>query len=292
MPPMNAAAPVLTGIRDWSEAYDVALCDVWGVLHDGITPHPAAARALINFRRRGGTVVLVSNAPRPAIHVMPHLDNMKVTRDAWDAFVTSGDVTRALIEKQGGRPYYWLGPERDAPLFEGLEAQSVPFEQAEFIVCTGLYNDDVETPDDYREILGRALDRSLPMICANPDIVVERGDKLIYCAGAVAEAYAAMGGDVAYAGKPHGPIYAAALELAASRRGREVEMGRVFALGDALRTDVAGANGLGVASLFVARGIHTHELGIADEPLDQARLDRLLATATVRPTAAIDKLAW
>ena len=159
-------------------------------------------------------------------------------------------------------------------------------------MCTGLYNDDVETPDDYREILSRALSRSLPMICANPDIVVERGDKLIYCAGAVAEAYAAMGGSVAYAGKPHGPIYAAALELAASKRGREVRLNRVFALGDALRTDVAGAAGLGVDSLFVARGIHTHELGIADTPLDQPRLDRLLENAPVRPTAAIDKLAW
>ncbi|MEJ1938805.1 TIGR01459 family HAD-type hydrolase, partial [Nostoc sp. NIES-2111] len=215
-----------------------ALCDVWGVLHDGIHPHPAAAEALLNFRRRGGTVVLVSNAPRPAIHVMPHLDHMNVSREVWDAFVTSGDVTRALIEQQGGKPYYWLGPERDAPLFDGLEAPSVPFEDAEMVVCTGLYNDDVETPDDYRDILERALARRLPMICANPDIVVERGDKLIYCAGAVAEAYAAMGGEVAYAGKPHRPIYAAALELAASKRGGEIDMTRVFALGDALRTDV------------------------------------------------------
>lgn len=283
--------PVLDGIAEWSSRYEVILCDIWGVLHDGLHAHRAAADALNRFRQRGGTVVLVSNAPRPAASVVPHLDHLGVPRDAWDGIVTSGDVTRAVLEGEDA-PYFWLGPERDFPLFEGLAAPRVEFEAARTLVCTGLLHDERETPEDYRDLLGRARERGMRFVCANPDLVVERGGELVYCAGALAEAYAELGGEVVFAGKPHRPIYESALAIAASLRKRETELARVLAVGDALRTDVAGAEGLGCDSLFVARGIHTHEIGIAALALDHGLLSAFLSAAEVHPTAAIDKLAW
>jgi HAD superfamily hydrolase (TIGR01459 family) len=283
--------PVLTGIRDWIAPYEIVLCDVWGVLHDGLTAHPAAAEALTRFRQGGGTVVLVSNAPRPGHSVVPHLDELGVPRSAWDGIVTSGDVTRALLEAEH-RPYFWLGPDRDAPLFEGLTAERASFEAASLIVCTGLVADEHETPADYADLLAKARSRDLPFVCANPDLVVERGGDLVYCAGALAEAYEALGGKTIQAGKPYPPIYEAALAIAEGIRKAPPRLDRVVAIGDALRTDVAGAATLGCNSLFVARGIHTHELGIADRPLDEAAMGKLLTGAAPRPTAAIDKLAW
>jgi HAD superfamily hydrolase (TIGR01459 family) len=287
----SGSPSVLHGVASFLDAYDLILCDIWGVLHDGVRAHPGAGEALKHFRARGGTVVLVSNAPRPADEVVPYLDNLGVIREAWDGIVTSGDVTRSMIEVADG-PYCWLGPQRDWPLFAGLATAPVAFEEARTIVCTGLVDDTVETPDDYGDYLARALARGMDVLCANPDLVVERGKDIIYCAGAIAEAYAALGGTVRYAGKPHRPIYDAALGVGAALRRGETPLARVLAIGDALRTDVTGAVGLGIDSLFVARGIHVHELGIAEARLDDARLARFLAQAPVRPTAAIDKLVW
>jgi HAD superfamily hydrolase (TIGR01459 family) len=289
--PSTAAPSVLSGVRDFIGRFDVVLCDIWGVLHDGLTAHAGAADALTRFRQGGGTVVLVSNAPRPAGSVIPHLDELGVPRGCWDGIVTSGDVTRALMEAED-RAYYWLGPQRDAPLFDGLKARRAAFDDAAIIVCTGLVADDRETPADYAGLLAQARARDMPFVCANPDLVVERGGELVYCAGALADAYQALGGQVIYAGKPHRPIYGAALAIAASIRKSEPVIEKTLAIGDALRTDVAGAAALGCASLFVARGIHTHELGIADRPLDPVAIARLLAGAVVTPTAAIDHLAW
>lgn len=283
--------PVLHGVSSFLDAYDLILCDIWGVLHDGVKAHPGAGEALHRYRQRGGTVVLVSNAPRPAIEVVPYLDNLRVIREAWDGIVTSGDVTRSMIEAED-KAYCWLGPDRDWPLFEGLPTRPVPFDEAATIVCTGLLDDTTETPDDYRDYLARALSRNMDFLCANPDLVVERGKDIIFCAGAIAEAYAAIGGTVRYAGKPHRPVYESALNVGASLRKRETPLPRVLAIGDALRTDVTGAVGLGIDSLFVARGIHVHELGLAEGTLDDERLARFLAQAAVRPTAAIDKLVW
>lgn len=233
MTPAPAIPPVLDGIAAWSQGYDVILCDIWGVLHDGVQSHPAAADALFRIRQRGGTVILVSNAPRPAYSVVPHLDELGVPRHAWDGIVTSGDVTRAVLEASH-EPYFWLGPERDYPLFEGLAARSATLEEAPVLVCTGLLHDERETPDDYREILARARARGVTFLCANPDLVVERGGELVFCAGALAEAYADLGGEVIFAGKPHKPIYDAALDVAASLRKRDTDMSKVLAIGDAL----------------------------------------------------------
>jgi HAD superfamily hydrolase (TIGR01459 family) len=287
-----AVPPILTGFDAFSAAFDIALCDVWGVIHGGVHAFAPACDALARYRARGGTVILVSNAPRPGHAVVPQLDRLGVPRTAWDGLVTSGDVARALIEEDPANAYFWLGPERDGPLFDGLAARPVPFEAAEWIVCTGLIDDETETPESYSPLLRRAREKGMRFLCANPDLVVERGGKLVYCAGAIGQAYEALGGATIYAGKPDRPIYDAALAIAASIRGAEPDLGRVVAIGDALRTDIAGAGRLGCASLFVARGIHADELGIADRPLDGEALAGLLAHAGPAPTAAIDRLVW
>jgi HAD superfamily hydrolase (TIGR01459 family) len=292
MPNSAGLPPILPGFADFARGFDVALCDIWGVVHGGVHAFAPACDALTRFREKGGTVILVSNAPRPGAAVVPQLDGLGVPRSAWDGLVTSGDVARAFIEKERGRPYFWLGPERDGPLFEGLGAAPVPFDQAEWIVCTGLIDDETETPDSYADLLAQARRRDMEFLCANPDLVVERGGKLIYCAGAIGQAYERLGGPTVYAGKPDRPIYDAALGVAASIRRARTDLSRVLAIGDALRTDIAGATKLGCASLFVARGIHSDELGIADRPLDGVALGELLAKAGPSPTAAIDRLVW
>src|SRR5262245_39080780 len=203
--------------------YDAVLSDVWGVIHNGVAAFPAASDALARFRLKGGAVSLISNAPRPGAQVIQMLDRMGVPRTAYDAIVTSGDVTRAMVTQRPGEPFYLIGPERDHTIFTGLDAPFSTPEQAKYVICTGLFNDEVETPDDYAEQLAALRARNLFMICANPDIVVERGDKLVYCAGALADAYAALGGEVYYAGKPHRPLYDMALgEIARARAERSL----------------------------------------------------------------------
>lgn len=282
---------VLHGFASLAPRYDVILCDIWGVLHDGMRAHPGAGDALSRFRAQGGTVVLVSNAPRPSETVVPHLDHLGVVRQAWDGIVTSGDVTRAILAETEDR-YFWLGPQRDGPLFEGHEHRGVAFGDATMLVCTGLVDDLTETPADYVDLLAKARSRNMRFLCVNPDLVVEKGDKMLYCAGALAEAYAKLGGEVLWAGKPHRPVYEAALAVAESLRKQETPLSRVLAIGDALRTDIAGAHALGVDSLFVARGIHTHELGLAEGPLTDERLAAFLAQDPRHPVAAMEKLVW
>jgi HAD superfamily hydrolase (TIGR01459 family) len=272
-------------------AYDLILCDVWGVVHNGLAAHPAAGDALTRFRAAGGLVVMVSNAPRPAAAVIAMLDQLGVVRSAYDAVVTSGDVTRDLISALPDRRVYHIGPDRDLPTFAGLDAERVSLEAATAAVCTGLMDDEHETAADYAETLSAMKARDLPMICANPDLLVERGARLIPCAGAIAAAYEAIGGRVIQAGKPHPPIYMRAFAEAERLRGRPVERRRCLAIGDAIRTDVAGAAAEGIDSLLCAYGIHWHDLAPAGR-IDARALERFLADQTVRPTAVIDRLTW
>ncbi|MEJ0075462.1 MAG: TIGR01459 family HAD-type hydrolase [Alphaproteobacteria bacterium] len=277
--------------------YDAVLSDVWGVVHNGVAPTPPACEALTRFREKGGTVVLISNAPRPGAQVRKFLDHLKVPHSAYDAIVTSGDVTRDVVAKRTGQKFYLIGPERDHTIFTGLDIP--PFgtpQEAEYVVCTGLFNDEVETPDDYRESLKQLRARNLFMLCANPDVVVERGDKLVYCAGALADAYAEMGGEVYYAGKPYRPLYELALaetEKARAARGlaADVALKRVLAIGDSVRTDIKGANDLGIDCLFVTAGIHAEELGSREDP-DLAALGTIFAAAGQMPKAVTRRLVW
>ena len=275
-----------------ARGYDVALCDVWGVVHNGAAATSEACDALARFRKQGGTVVLITNAPRPGeIVARTTLDRLGVPRAAYDGIVSSGDVTRALIAARAGAPVFHIGPERDLGLFDGLDAPLAPLEDADYTVCSGLIDDTVETPQDYQDLIARMRARSLAMICANPDVVVERGDQLVYCAGAIADLYAAAGGDVVFAGKPYRPIYEQALALAEAARGKRVEHHRVLAIGDSVRTDVKGAAAFGIDCLFVIAGIHAEELGGRTDP-DAAALAGIFAAAGVIPKAVMRHLSW
>jgi HAD superfamily hydrolase (TIGR01459 family) len=275
-----------------AQNYDVLFCDVWGVVHNGISAFAPACDALMRFRAGGGTAILITNAPRPGSAVVRILDRLGVPHEAYDAITSSGDVTRAIVEARRGQSVFHLGPQRDLPIFAGLGVAFAPPESADYVVCSGLFDDTVETPENYRDTLALMRARSLFMVCANPDIVVERGDTLVYCAGALADAYAALGGEVLYCGKPHAPIYQAALATAeALRGGAEVRRKRVLAIGDSVRTDIKGATAIGLDSLFVVSGIHAEELGGREAP-DLNALDAIFAAAGVAPKAVMRGLKW
>ncbi len=271
--------------------YDVLLCDVWGVLHNSITASAHACDALMRARARGAVVVLITNAPRQNEVVARQLEKLHVPRETYDAIVSSGDMTRAVIQARPGQSIFHLGPERDHSIFSGLDMRFASLETADYVVCSGLNNDEVETPKDYRPRLKAMLKRKLFMLCANPDVVVERGTKLIYCAGALADLYATMGGEVLYAGKPYRPIYEMALERARAAAGRSVAPDRVLAIGDSVRTDLRGARTIGVDFLFVMSGIHAEELGGRERP-DRAALNATFTAAGDMPKAVMRELTW
>jgi HAD superfamily hydrolase (TIGR01459 family) len=271
--------------------YDAVLSDVWGVIHNGVAAFPEACDALARFRAGGGRVVLITNAPRPGAVVVKLLDRLAVPREAYDAIVSSGDVTRAVMAGRPGKSVLHIGPERDLPIFDGLGLHFVSLEQADYVVCTGLGDDEVETPENYRELLGRMRTRGLFMLCGNPDLVVERGHRLVYCAGAIADLYGEMGGEVLYAGKPYRPIYDQALDQVAGLDGRRPALDRVLAIGDSVRTDLKGANDLGVDCLFVTAGIHAEELGSRHDP-DVEALAKIFADAGIAPKAVTRRLLW
>jgi HAD superfamily hydrolase (TIGR01459 family) len=286
-----SSPPFTTHFSALASAYDVVLCDVWGVVHNGVVAFADACDALARFRRQGGTVVLITNAPRPAAVVMTILDGLHVARAAYDTIVSSGDVTRAVIAARAGERVFHVGPERDVPMFKGLDAPLAPVESADYVVCSGLFDDTTESPQDYAALIAAMREHDLPMVCANPDIVVERGDKLVYCAGAIADLYAAAGGDVLYAGKPYRPIYERAVEVARCARGRAVEPARLLAIGDSVRTDLKGAAAFGIDCLFVTGGIHAEELGGRDRP-STAALGDIFAAAGLAPKAVMRRLVW
>jgi HAD superfamily hydrolase (TIGR01459 family) len=271
--------------------YDAVLSDVWGVIHNGIVATEAACDALIRFRKTGGTVMLITNAPRPGQVVIKFLDKVGVPHEAYDGIVSSGDVTRSVMAARPDKSVFHIGPERDLPIFDGLGVHFVPVEQANYVVCTGLRHDEVETPESYRAELGGLLRRRLFMLCGNPDLVVERGDELVYCAGALADLYASLGGEVLYAGKPHPPIYDLALRRVAELRGKPLTRARVLAIGDSVRTDLKGATDYGLDCLFVTAGIHAEELGDRHDP-NLSALNRIFADAGVAPKAVTRGLAW
>ena len=272
--------------------YDVLFCDVWGVVHNGLISFASACDALTRFRAGGGTVILITNAPRPSASVQRILDRLGVPREAYDAIVSSGDVTRGTIEERLSESVFHLGPPRDLPIFAGLPVDFAPAETADYVVCSGLFDDISETPDNYRTLLAAMRARSLFMVCANPDIVVERGEDLIYCAGALADAYAELGGEVLYCGKPYAPIYQTALGKAAVFRGGETpSLRRVLAIGDSVRTDLKGAASFGLDCLFIASGIHTAAFGGPGAP-DLSGLDAFFAVAAPEPKAVMRRLEW
>ena len=288
---MSSLPPLISKFSTIASDYDVVLSDVWGVIHNGIASHPHACDALMRMRARGGVVVLITNAPRPSEVVARQLERLHVPRETYDAIVSSGDVTRSVINERRGQSLYHLGPERDRSIFSGLDVKFAPPETADYVVCSGLEDDESDTPDDYRPLLESMLARKLFMVCGNPDVVVERGSTLVYCAGAIADLYATMGGKVLYAGKPYRPIYEMAVTKAESAAGRKISLGRVIAVGDSVRTDLRGARTMGLDFLFVTSGIHAEELGSREEP-DHAALTATFTAAGGMPKAVMRELRW
>ncbi len=291
----------VSGLSALSADYDVILSDVWGVVHDGRTHTPSAADALTRFRQKGGTVVLITNAPRPRAPIVKMLDAFGLPRSAYDSIVSSGDVTVDLVCARGAAPLHHIGPPKDLSLFDTVAARIgekpplLPLAQADYVVCTGLF-DDYGDPEPYLPTLAAMKERDLPMICANPDIVVHVGDDLLWCAGALAERYEGLGGRVVMAGKPHAIIYEAALKEAERIRGAAVDRAKILAVGDGLFTDIRGAAAQGFDALFVTSGIHRdalHPAGAADDwSVDEAAYRNLLAEAGAAPAAHLRELVW
>ncbi len=289
----------IAGLRELVGRYDAILCDVWGVLIDGKRHFPAAAAALQTFRDQGGRVVLVTNAARPDAEVRRQLLGLGLPEPAFDDLVSAGELTLLDMVSRKGQACYHLGPPRDDGLFEeaerrlGAPLRKVGPEDADYVVCTGLFEERAEIPQDYDERLAALKARDLPMLCANPDIIVAIGDDVVYCAGAIAERYAAMGGKVVMFGKPHAPIYAAARErLARLNGGAPVPDARIVAIGDGALTDLAGAGRAGLDCVFITDGVHGEELRPDGGGVDTAALARLIGVAGTAPVALARAIFW
>jgi HAD superfamily hydrolase (TIGR01459 family) len=280
----------LETLSDVADRYDILLCDIWGVVHDGCEAFPESCAALAAWRKTRGPVLLISNSPRPSPGVVEQMDELGVPREAWSAIVTSGDVTRVLLADRRPGPVFAIGPARDEPLYEGLGLDFAPLKNAAVISCTGLVDDEVETPEDYRSMLTSAAARDLEMICANPDIVVQRGDRMIPCGGALARLYSELGGLTVMAGKPHPPIYERCLVVAETLTGGAVDRARVLAIGDGVATDIAGANGQGLDVLFIGGGIHGSAAVTQDGHLDEGATVAALAASGVTARYAMAAL--
>jgi HAD superfamily hydrolase (TIGR01459 family) len=284
---------IISSLDEIGPGYRVLLCDLWGCLHDGVRAFPAAVAALERFRARGGRVVLLTNSPRPAGDVGRQLDMLGAPRSCYDAIVSSGDAAQAAMAAgQFGRRDYHIGPERDLGFFlhpdgSPIRVERVQLDEAEGIVCTGLFDDRTETPDDYRATILYGKTKGLRLLCANPDIVVDVGDRRISCAGAIAAAYAAAGGRSYYFGKPHPPIYALARARLRDLSGFEVPPDEVLAVGDGIATDIEGAMGENLDALFITGGLAAEETGTTPGAgPDPVKLEAYLARSRLEPRLA------
>ncbi|MBD3624814.1 MAG: TIGR01459 family HAD-type hydrolase [Rhodobacteraceae bacterium] len=287
---------IISSLEDISQRYDVLFCDLWGCLHDGTKVFPEAVAALQGFRQRGGSVILVTNSPRPRRTVKTQIHDLGAPQDCYDDIASSGDAAQqAMAAGLFGRKVFHIGPQRDLPFFEHedgtpIDVERVPLEQAEGIVCTGLYDDRSESPADYKLTLMRAKARGLKLLCANPDVVVDVGEQRIWCAGAIAALYTELGGESHYFGKPHAPIYALSRQRAESIRGAEVRDIDILCIGDGIETDIRGGVGEGLDTLFIAGGLAARETGMRKGHPDPEALLGYLEDAMLSPTAAIGML--
>lgn len=283
----SQAIPILDTLAPLAETADAWISDIWGVLHDGVAAFPGAGEACTQFRANGGTVVLVTNAPRPEAEVARMLDRLGIARTAYDAIITSGDLSRSLLADFAGQRLFHLGPERLTGILGTLDMELAPVETADVVLCTGLFDDETETPEQYRAMLTDLGQRKVPMICANPDLMVERGPRLVPCAGSLAEIYREVGGVVHYAGKPYPLVYERAYAAIAAARGSLPPKERILAIGDGMRTDIEGAGRAGLRSVFIASALH-----MADgHGLEPATLEGLFAAHAYPPVAAMRRLA-
>lgn len=288
---------IIDSLDQIAARYDALFVDLWGCLHNGYAPYADAVLALRRFCKGGGKVLLLTNSPRPKPSVVRQLDKIGVPRDIYHEIAASGDAAQfGLAAGAVGYNVYHLGPARDLGFFEGLPAHlmdgksitRVPLDQADGIVCTGLFDDDIETPEDYTATFLAAKIRGLKLLCANPDKMVDKGENRIYCAGALAEAYENMGGESLYFGKPHPAIY----DLARQRLtalGREIDDSRILCIGDGINTDIRGGIGEDLDCLFISGGLAAEETGTITQP-DPQKLQRFLDAAQTSPLYAIGHL--
>jgi HAD superfamily hydrolase (TIGR01459 family) len=288
MPEHAAELSILEAIAPLATTADAWISDIWGVLHNGLAAFPDAGPACVRFREQGGTIVLVTNAPRPAEKVARMLDRLGLPRTAYDAIVTSGDVSRSLLAERPGARVFHLGPERDLGVVEGLDVTLTDADRAEVVLCTGLFHDEQETAETYREMLTGLSRRGVPLICANPDLWVERGPKLLPCAGLLAQMYETLGGSVHYAGKPYAAIYERAYAEIAAARGALPPKDRILAIGDGVRTDVEGAGRQGLRCVFIASALHVDDR----HAFDTGHLAELFKDHAHPPAAAMRALTW
>ncbi|HEY4201023.1 MAG TPA: TIGR01459 family HAD-type hydrolase [Devosiaceae bacterium] len=288
---MPESAGASAGLAALSKRYDVLLSDVWGVVHNGLAAYPSAVEALVKFREQGGCVVLITNAPRPSAPIVDMLNHLGVPHTAYDAIVSSGDATRSLIAQYRGQVIHHVGPPViDDALYEGLGIIRGSADEAVAVVVTDLDTDD-DTPDMYADRIAHWLKRGLPLICANPDKVVEVGDQIVYCGGALADIYAELGGEVRMAGKPFAPIYDEALRLAEAAVGHKLDRRRIMAIGDSVRTDAIGAADFGIDLLFITGSIHAGELD-AFGAADPEAIRALVAPSGAALAGFMPRLAW
>ena len=290
---------IIKNLSEISANYDAVFCDLWGCLHNGVKPFAAAVTALEAFAKQGGIVHLLTNSPRPASAVYPQLDDIGVARDLYQGITASGDASRAALASGAyGNKVFHIGPERDDAFFagvdtedfyQGIDVQRVPLNDADGVVCTGLFDDNTETPGDYTELLLNMKNRGLKMLCANPDIQVDRGTDRIYCAGAIAQAYNDMGGTAHNFGKPHPPIYDLARSRLNAIAGRVVADKQILCIGDGINTDIHGAIQEDIDCLFVTGGLASAQTGTTEQP-DAAKLNNFLQSAQLTPTYSIGHL--
>ncbi len=292
-PRLISGPKLINGLSEIAAGHDALICDVWGVVHDGARHHPAAADALYRFKEKHGPVVLLTNAPRVPAEVAAQCASYGLPPDCYDAIVSSGGAAREELARRAQSktlPLYYIGPDRDLPMIAGLDIERVAIAEAEVALAIGLRDDMNETPADYADELAAMAARGLTMLCANPDLVVHRGARLLYCAGSLAQAYEALGGDVIYYGKPHLPVYRAALAAAAlaAQAADRPSPKKPLAVGDGLLTDIRGANAAGLDVLFVADGVHGEDV----EPFTPQHLADLFARFGASAGSACRKLTW
>ena len=280
---------LLDGFAEIAADYDAVLCDIWGVLHNGRAPFAGVDDALAAYRAQGGKVLLLSNAPRPGATALHRLDTIGNRRSSYDDILTSGDASRAKLNALGaqGQSCCHIGPDKDADLTDGLDIAITDMAEADVVLFSGMYDDINETPADYTALLTEMQARGLPMICPNPDRTVMVGDQIIYCAGAVAELYENMGGEVIWMGKPYPVVYQRAAAMLAEMCDRDSP--RVLAIGDGPKTDIPGAEAAGIDALFISGGL----AGASGAKIDTAEdIAAVLAEENTRAAYAMRHLIW
>ena len=291
--PKPAEPPIYAGIEPLAECYDAFLVDLWGVVHNGREVYPGVAEAMRRLRRDGKRLFLLSNAPRPSDIVLHEITRWGAREDMYDGLITSGDATIAALNERRdafhaalGDRFHHIGPARNQPLIERIAGEETSLAKASYIVNTGLVDDETETLEDYREMLRGPAGDGMPMVCANPDLVVMRGEETVLCAGALADFYEQLGGPVARHGKPHASVF----DAACARLGI-AERRRIAMIGDTFHTDIAGGLNAGMDAIWVAGGIHMNEVGYhAGEELDEPRLRAFLSRKQPTPTAIIGRM--